>query len=132
MKREETGPSGLSAHAKVRLEGFYAEAEGVIYGDLLSRTRGHLAAMEGLVRSHPDINLERARQIVSVFEAAGERAAALSDSQVRWLIAAMMYFLEWEDEEHDFESEAGFDDDAEVLNSCLALCGLDALSLELS
>ena len=47
----------------------------------------------------------------------------LSPENQKYARAAIKYFLESEDEEHDFESMFGFDDDIEVMNFVLEKIG---------
>jgi uncharacterized membrane protein YkvA (DUF1232 family) len=46
-----------------------------------------------------------------------------------WLKGAMLYFVEVDDGDHDFDSPIGFNDDVDVLNACLSMAGLDDLYL---
>lgn len=48
-----------------------------------------------------------------------------------WLGGAILYFLETGDHEHDFHSSIGFEDDAEVLNACLALTNRNSLCIKI-
>jgi len=38
-----------------------------------------------------------------------------------WIAAAVMYFVECDDDEHDFDSPIGFDDDAEVVSAVMLM-----------
>jgi len=44
-----------------------------------------------------------------------------------WLAAAIQYFSKSNDDEPDFGSSIGFEDDAEILNACLKFAGLEQL-----
>lgn len=46
-----------------------------------------------------------------------------------WLGGAMLYFVESDDEDSDFKSPTGFEDDAEILNSCLRFAGFEEYCL---
>ena len=46
-----------------------------------------------------------------------------------WFRGAMRYFTICNDDEPDFRSAIGFDDDSEVLNACLQMAGRDNLCL---
>ncbi len=50
---------------------------------------------------------------------------------VLWLKAAALYFVHCDDDEHDFDSPIGFDDDTEVLNACLRFCGMHELCVKI-
>ena len=59
----------------------------------------------------------------------GRRLGQLADASQFWLRAAIYYFAH-DDDEPDFSSPIGFEDDAEVLNACLRLAGRDDLCLK--
>jgi uncharacterized membrane protein YkvA (DUF1232 family) len=46
-----------------------------------------------------------------------------------WLRAAIYYFAHCSDDQPDFTSPIGFEDDAEVLNACLRLAGREDFCL---
>jgi uncharacterized membrane protein YkvA (DUF1232 family) len=47
-----------------------------------------------------------------------------------WLAAAVLYFSHIDDDEPDFNSAIGFEDDLEVLNACLRFAERDDLCLK--
>ena len=47
----------------------------------------------------------------------------LSEDDKRYVVAAIYYFVESDDEEHDFNSMFGFEDDIEVMNYVLEKIG---------
>ena len=47
-----------------------------------------------------------------------------------WLRAAMYYFAHSDDDQPDFTSPIGFEDDAEVLNACLRFAEREELCLK--
>jgi uncharacterized membrane protein YkvA (DUF1232 family) len=47
-----------------------------------------------------------------------------------WLAAAVVYFVESDDDEHDLDSPVGFDDDAEVVNAVMAMIGRKDLMIQ--
>lgn len=46
-----------------------------------------------------------------------------------WLGGAILYFATCNDDEHDFTSSLGFEDDAEILNACLKHAGMADLCI---
>ena len=48
---------------------------------------------------------------------------AFSLDDKAWIAAAVFYFIQSDDDEHDFDSPVGFDDDAEVVSAVMAMIG---------
>ena len=53
----------------------------------------------------------------------------LATRQQYWLRGAVGYFVSSNDEEPDFDSPIGIEDDVEILNACLQFAELDSLCL---
>jgi hypothetical protein len=54
---------------------------------------------------------------------------SLTPSVRNWLAGAILYFYGCDEDEADFTSPIGFEDDTEILNACLKLAGLEELRL---
>ncbi len=75
------------------------------------------------------INLRLATAIVEVIErVVGDWNSLPADAR-SWLAGAMHYFCKCNDDEPDFSSPIGFEDDTEVLNACLRFAKLNDLCL---
>jgi uncharacterized membrane protein YkvA (DUF1232 family) len=75
------------------------------------------------------INLHLATAIVEVIERVVGDWDSLPANARSWMAGAMHYFSKSNDDEPDFSSPIGFEDDAEVLNACLRFAKLDDLCL---
>lgn len=91
---------------------------------------------------HADYALEKFKENVLIdFEAAEKMAAAIKGLEKCWdsldtkaqryFKVAMYYFAISEDDEPDFSSFTGFDDDVAVLNACLKYAELDDMIIDL-
>jgi hypothetical protein len=91
---------------------------------------------------HADYALEKFKENPIIdFEAAEKMAAAIKELEKRWdnlgeteqrnFKAAMYYFAISEDDEPDFTSFTGFDDDVAVLNACFIYAEMDEMVIEL-
>lgn len=75
------------------------------------------------------VNIRLASAIVKVLEELVENWSSMDLNQAWWLKGAMHYFATSNDDEPDFESPLGFEDDAEILNACLKFIGRKDLCL---
>ena len=73
------------------------------------------------------IDVDTAEKLAISFKALKNHWSDISDQAQEYLKAAMYYFAISEDNEPDFESENGFDDDVQVLNACLIYAGLNEI-----
>ena len=101
--------------------------------DLLRETDDHVADARLAHKDNPLVNVPLAealagviRRLVDDWETGRfEPEASLRYDVGYWLRGALRYFSHSDDEEPDLSSPLGFEDDAEVLNACLRLAGLD-------
>lgn len=118
-------PAGLRGKTTQQLLRHRAEVSCDNFQHYLELARMHLANVHRLAPEKPTINVALAEAITATFERLHTLWDTLSSESREWLCAAMCYFAEPNDaDEHDFESFVGFEDDVEVLNSCLSLAGL--------
>lgn len=82
-------------------------------------------------KENPIIDLETAEKLANTFKGIEENWDTLSDQAKDYLKASMYYFAISEDDEPDFISFTGFDDDVEVINACLKFAGLEKLLIDL-
>lgn len=75
------------------------------------------------------VNVRMAAGIVHVLETLLRDWDSLTDDHAFWLRGAMHYFSTSLDDEPDFQSPLGFEDDAEILNACLRFAGRSDLCL---
>jgi hypothetical protein len=123
-------PQGLPYNVYQELVRYTKEVNADSLAEYLAEARAHLEEARELAPQKPTINLGLAEAIFLTFERLQESWEALPSHARLWLCAAMRYFSETDDsDEHDFDSFVGFEDDAEVLNACLALAGKTELSI---
>lgn len=82
-------------------------------------------------KENPIIDFETAEKLSKAFLGIEEKWEELTDDAKDNLKGAMYYFAISEDDEPDFSSFTGFDDDVEVINACLKFAKLDNLLIDL-
>ena len=125
----ELYPSGLTRSQFDQLSEFANRASGLDSAQLLDDARQHLEQTVVAHATNRMINLRLATAIVEVIEQVVGDWHSLPDNSRSWLAGAMHYFAKSNDDEPDFGSPIGFEDDTEVLNACLKFARLDDLCL---
>lgn len=97
--------------------------------ELLEKVHSHLELARSKAATHPMIHLRLAEALTQTYSVVVERWAEIPGAAQNWLKGAMLYFVNLNDSDHDFDSPIGFEDDVEVLNACLLFAGLEALCL---
>ena len=122
-------PSGLSREQYDRLNSLIDLAADSTNEHILADAQQHLSLTQQEYEKNPIINLRLATAIVQVIQQVTEDWNSLSTNARNWLTGAFLYFSHSDDDEPDFSSPIGFEDDAEVLNACLKYARLDHLCL---
>lgn len=89
----------------------------------------HRTAAERAVQDDGHVDLNMACAIAAGCFALLDAWEQLDEPQRRAVQAACLYYVHQDDEEDDFSSVVGFDDDAEVLNHVAALLKRPELSV---
>lgn len=97
--------------------------------ELLVKVQEHLEKIRMVAQSNPIIHLSLVEALAQTYEHLGVIWNKIPSHIYPWLKGAMYYFINPDDEDHDFESPIGFEDDVEVLNACLRLGDLETLCL---
>ncbi len=97
---------------------------------LQAQVEAHLAKAHRLARRDAWIDLGSAERIASVLTTLLAEWDTVPEHQAP-IQRAVEAFVEEDDDEPDFDSPVGFDDDVEVLNEVLALIDRDDLRIEL-
>ena len=100
-------------------------------GQLRALVEAHGARAHEVAAADPFVDLRRAVQVADACIALLDALPRLSASDRSWVSAACLYFADSDDEEDDFSSVVGFDDDAEVVNHVAARLGLDHIRIDL-
>jgi uncharacterized membrane protein YkvA (DUF1232 family) len=122
-------PTGISRQQFGALADYAATANAIDAQELLRRVGRHLDETRVAHARNRIVNLRLATVIAEVVTSLLSRWDFLPDQHRHWLGGAILYFVDSRDNEHDFSSAIGFEDDAEVLNSCLRFNGLDSLCI---
>jgi hypothetical protein len=124
-------PEGLSPALIAAVSTAAQQASSIDLGYLYNRIQAHLRRAKIVSQSNPMVHVALAEAIVATYDTLMTRWSSLPASARPWIKGAMLYFVEVDDDDHDFDSPIGFDDDVEVLNACLCLAGLEELCLKL-
>ncbi|QDV25304.1 hypothetical protein [Aureliella helgolandensis] len=122
-------PTGISRHQLESLSSFADSAQGASAGLLLSQAEEHAKNAEVAYLQNAIVNRRLAIAILDSIQAVLSRWSELPESYKYWLGGAIRYFVSSNDEEPDFNSPIGFEDDVEVLNACLRFARLNDLCL---
>ncbi len=122
-------PVGLTSTQFKRLSEYAHESSLLPPAALLEKARAHLREAAAAYRRNRLVNLRLATAIgETIGDVIGEWDA-LPEVARPWLAAAILYFSSHQDEEPDFTSPIGFEDDLEVLNACLRFARREELCL---
>ncbi len=99
--------------------------------DLTRRVLTHLDAAESHAANSALVDAPLARRVATGLLTLLDHWTELPEPHQRLLQAACEYFVETTDDDHDFHSVIGFEDDAELLNHVASALGRDDLRVEL-
>ena len=126
----DPAPTGLTRQQKQQLAAYSQQAAHLTTAALRQAMEEHLAIATAVHAHNPLVNLRLATVICDVIEQVLAIWDDLTPETRFWLAGAILYFAKSDDDEPDFTSPIGFEDDAEVLNACLRLAQLDRLCLQ--
>jgi uncharacterized membrane protein YkvA (DUF1232 family) len=98
--------------------------------DFLQKAQEHLKNATSAADTNRLINIRLANAILNVIQTVVDQWDQLSVPHRYWLAGAILYFSSGNDDEPDFSSPIGFEDDTEVLNACLRFANLSHLCLK--
>ncbi len=124
-------PTGISRQEFAALVDYAAAADSMDVQQLLRRVSRHLDQTRTAKERNRIVNLRLATVIAEVATSLLSKWESLPAQHRHWLGGAILYFADSRDNEHDFSSAIGFEDDAEVLNACLRFIGLDSLCINI-
>lgn len=122
-------PTGLTRQQFQRLVTLADLAASGPLPDLLADIQEHLRIAQDAYYENRLVNLRLAEAIHGAIDRVAERWEQIPLNARYWLGGAFRYFAKCHDDEPDFSSPIGFEDDAEVLNACLRFAGLKELCL---
>lgn len=117
-------PGGLPRKQFAALQEYAVQAESFSAEKLESLMVRHLADTNIAASKTRLVNVRLANAIAAVVKTLLDRWDDIPRKFRYWLAGAILYFADTNDDEDDFRSAIGFEDDAEVLNACLIHAGL--------
>lgn len=123
-------PSGLTRGQFEHLSSLAKAASALSLDGVLDMVDEHLSNARQAYKTNRLVNVSLAAAIADTIRQIVEQWVVIPAMAKSWLKAAMLYFTNSDDDEPDFNSPIGFEDDAEVLNACLRLAGLDELCVD--
>ena len=128
--QRELHPSGLTRSQFGCLNQCAEEGAHLQPQEMLQKACQHLENATSAADANRLINIRLANAILEVIQKVCDQWGRLSDAHRYWLAGAMLYFSSGNDDEPDFSSPIGFEDDTEVLNACLRFANLSHLCLK--
>ena len=90
---------------------------------LSNKVDEHLSFAKESLSANEFIDIKAAESLAKVSHYLINKLNGFSKEHMQLAVAAIYYFIESDDEEHDFDSILGFDDDIEVMNKILDYIG---------
>ena len=93
------------------------------YDKLSESVKAYLTEAQQALYTNEFIDIKSAEKLAKASEYLIGIMPTLSSEDQKYACAAIRYFIESDDEEHDFESIFGFDDDVKVMNHVMDRIG---------
>ena len=122
-------PTGISRKQFAALVEHAARSEALDPTELRLRVQRHLEDSLIAHSRNRIVNLRLATAIANVADSLLSEWESITKEHRNWFGGAILYFADSRDNEHDFSSAIGFEDDAEVLNACLIHAGLASMCI---
>ncbi|MDZ7697743.1 MAG: DEAD/DEAH box helicase [Deltaproteobacteria bacterium] len=122
-------PEGLSKKQIDSLIEYSKETSQKTLEQIINQADGHLEKIREVCLENTFINVDLAETIYAVFQEIARDWDRIPGFARPWCAGMMRYFATVEDEENDFSSPIGFEDDVEVVNACLRLAGRENLCI---
>lgn len=124
-------PTGISRKQFAALVEYASQSETMDQAELLRRVKRHLEDARFAHSKNRIVNLKLATTIANVAEQLISEWESITQEHRNWFGGAILYFADSRDNEHDFSSAIGFEDDAAVLNACLKHTGRASMCIEI-
>lgn len=122
-------PEGLSRTEFETLNRCVHEVSDVALSDLVKEAEAHVQKARMVAEENCMVNVVLAEGLFSVIRQLAEHWETIPPHAEPWCKGMIRYFTTCDDDEDDFSSPIGFDDDAEVFNACLRLAGREDLCI---
>ena len=131
MPETPTGsPHGIPKFQLTKIESLAQSLVGKSIAELTSDIDKHVSLATAAKAEYQMLNLSLATLIGERLKSALGYWDTFNESQQFWILGAIAYFVDSDDEEDDFRSPIGFEDDAEVFNACIRFAGHDDLVID--
>ena len=111
------------------LEVCRTKAAGRTSEELQAGIQAYLQHVQAKRMDQPWLNVALATAIAERLITMLTHQVAAEPDDLSWTLAAAIYFIARDDDDNDFSSPIGFEDDAEVLNACLTYANRPDLCL---
>lgn len=129
-RQRELHPTGLPRSQFECLVKCADDGAEMLPEQLLRGIAQHLQNADSASQRNRLINVKLARAIGDAIQQVIAQWESIADDARYWLTGAVLYFSSSNDDEPDFSSPIGFEDDTEVLNACLRFANLNHLCLK--
>ena len=123
-------PEGLSSEVFKCLKECAELADNRMIEDLTIEARQHVELARKANEINAIVNYNLASAIFNVIQKLSNCWSDIPEHEKHWLKGAICYFSSSDDDENDFTSPMGFEDDVDVLNACLKLASMDDLVID--
>jgi len=123
-------PTGLAKDIFQLLDKCKSSAQDILLEELILDAETHVEKAHQAHAQNGIANVTVAEAILEVFKVVVQDWEDISVLAQPWCKGMMGYFVSSDDDEDDFNSLIGFDDDVEVVNSCLAFAGRKDLCIK--
>ena len=122
-------PEGLSKAEFDALSRCAKQAADISIADLLREAEEHVQSARKASEENCMVNVAMAEGLFVVMRQLASDWSRIPPYAEQWCKGMIRYFTMCDDDEDDFSSPIGFDDDAEVINACLRLAGRSDLCI---
>ena len=122
-------PDSLEPRLLCALRRLTREAGTLSIDECLVRAQNHMEEAIAAAQLKPSVNVPLVRALFATCESIVADFDTIPAYAKAWIKGAILYFVETDDDEHDFDSFLGFEDDCQVLNVCLKLAGREDLMI---
>lgn len=122
-------PEGLTTSEFGSLSRCARQVADIPLADLLQEAENHVQCAREASEQNCMVNVAMAEGLLAVIKQLAEDWSRIPPHAEQWCKGMIRYFTISDDDEDDFSSPIGFDDDAEVINACLRLAGRSDLCI---
>ena len=122
-------PTGLTREQYHWLFQYMDDASGQSIDQIHEMAHRHFQDTKSAYQKNPKVEFRLAQAIWERIDKLVKDWSILNPVTQPWIAGAILYFVESNDQEPDFSSATGFEDDLEVFNSCLRFADLDEICI---